>query len=109
MKTVKYYCDVCEKPVSELYGVLKLDLTSPLEPQINACGEFCGFDCAMAWLKKKAGKKMIDPHIGRRVRYKPTNEFGVITSYNDQVVFVRYIGGVHSQATKREDLDYEPQ
>jgi hypothetical protein len=59
---------------------------------------------------------MIEPKetdIGRNVTYignthpdgKP--EYGVITSFNDSVVFVRYDGKQQSQATSREDLEWQ--
>lgn len=33
-------------------------------------------------------------------------EEGVITSFNDAVIFVRYRGDNHSKATSREDLEW---
>jgi|GEM_PF-1317531 len=58
---------------------------------------------------------MIDPHshdIGRAVVYlahhpgaKP--EDGVITSFNEYCVFVRYRGDAHSKGTRREDLEWQ--
>ncbi len=59
---------------------------------------------------------MIEPKeadIGRAVTYtgntylggKP--EYGVITSFNDSAVFVRYDGKQQSQATSREDLKWQ--
>lgn len=59
---------------------------------------------------------MIDPteaDIGRGVYYTGNRypggktEPGVITSFNNAVVFVRYDGKRHSQATSREDLEWE--
>lgn len=58
---------------------------------------------------------MINPtekDIGKKVVYKkytPRQEYGYITSYNDNFVFVNYnekrlIG--YSQATNREDLEW---
>jgi hypothetical protein len=60
---------------------------------------------------------MIDPthdDIGKSVIYtgnrypggKP--ELGVITSFNDHAVFVRYGSDVHSQGTNRTDLEWMP-
>ena len=59
---------------------------------------------------------MIEPtkvDIGRRVLYMRPNrdyggpvEEGVITSFNDHCVFVRYGSGITSQATRREDLEW---
>ena len=54
--------------------------------------------------------KPTEKDIGRNVYYKkrtPEYEFGVITSFNSSYVFVRYDGGNHSQATRREDLEWE--
>ena len=56
---------------------------------------------------------MIDPtekDIGRKVYYTgnyggPIEE-GVITSFNDTCVFVRYGAKYHSEATNREDLEW---
>lgn len=46
--------------------------------------------------------------VGQLVKYLPTDELGVITSYNDSFVFVRYspVNGATSAATKRTDLSY---
>jgi hypothetical protein len=58
---------------------------------------------------------MIDPteqDIGRLVLYTGNRyqdgvkEEGVITSFNDHCVFVRYGGAKHSQATSRSDLEW---
>lgn len=47
---------------------------------------------------------------GRGVVYEPYSgaqaEDGVITSFNDVFVFVRYAGDQHSKATRREDLKW---
>lgn len=57
---------------------------------------------------------MIDPFkpdIGRRVAYTSfvgsPPEFGVITSFNPDYVFVKYDGDAHSKATLRENLEWE--
>lgn len=58
---------------------------------------------------------MINPtekDIGRGVIYQGSHpnaelEPGLITSFNDSAVFVRYDGKRHSQATGREDLRWE--
>lgn len=57
---------------------------------------------------------MIDPKqtdIGRGVIYQgghpDDREYGVITSFNDHVVWVRYGKSRTSQATSREDLTWE--
>ncbi len=45
--------------------------------------------------------------IGRNVTYIPEyngKEFGIITSFNDVNVFVRYGSDTYSKATRREDL-----
>ena len=49
------------------------------------------------------------PEIGNYVIYFPiknsvANEVGVITSFNDNYIFVRYGYDKHSKATKRENL-----
>lgn len=52
---------------------------------------------------------MIDPRdsdIGREVIYIRNGDFGVITSYNDHMVFVRYNGDQGSMGTRRKDLDW---
>lgn len=49
----------------------------------------------------------IDKDIGRRVTYRPIVgdvQEGIITSFNDYCIFVRYGTSVTSQATFREDL-----
>lgn len=55
----------------------------------------------------------IDPKrtdVGRRVLYCPyvgaAPEPGVITSFNDAYVFVRYDGDAFSKATDRADLEW---
>ena len=57
--------------------------------------------------------KGIDPtpsDVGRMVIYRTAPNFeaenGVITSYNDTCVFVRYCGLSQSQPTSRCDLDF---
>ena len=58
---------------------------------------------------------MIDPQerdIGRKVIYAREDpyrdtEYGVITSFNDHVVFVRYGLGSTSAATERQDLEWD--
>lgn len=58
---------------------------------------------------------MIDPRPedeGRRVVYVVRRvprhaDVGVVTSWNDKYVFVRYGGDVGSKATRREDLHWE--
>lgn len=48
--------------------------------------------------------------IGRKVVYrigKDNEETGVITSYNDYGVFVRYGNNTGSQSTHRADLEWE--
>jgi hypothetical protein len=56
---------------------------------------------------------MIDPKpadIGRKVVYRDRTgwkvEEGVIMSFNDTCVFVRYGADTGSRATRREDLDW---
>ncbi len=60
---------------------------------------------------------MINPKeedIGRTVIYKSSHwasnnppETGIITSFNEYVVFVRYGSDKHSKATLKADLSYE--
>ena len=57
---------------------------------------------------------MIEPteqDIGRKVvytgNYNGPLEYGVITSFNDAVVFVRYGAKQNSEATNRSDLEWE--
>ena len=52
--------------------------------------------------------RVTENDVGRTVVYKPEREKeeGVITSYNDSYVFVRYKTSSTSQATSREDLEY---
>ncbi len=57
---------------------------------------------------------MIDPttdDIGREVTYYPRGHrreptIGVITSFNETCVFVRYGADVHSKGTDRRDLEW---
>lgn len=52
---------------------------------------------------------MINPtekDIGRSVIYRRDGDEGVITSFNDHMVFVRYGGAQGSMATRREDLNW---
>ena len=56
---------------------------------------------------------MIEPglaDIGRKVVYRDWSghvvEDGVITSFNNACVFVRYGSDVHSKGTRREDLEW---
>lgn len=59
---------------------------------------------------------MIDPEqkdIGRKAIYRERSGFrigvveeGVITSYNDYFVFVRYGNDTHAKATRRGDLEW---
>lgn len=54
-------------------------------------------------------KKLSNTDIGRKVIYKSHHcdvEEGVITSFNDSFVFVKYGTGSTSQATRREDLNW---
>lgn len=43
--------------------------------------------------------------IGRSVVYKGKEE-GIITSFNDTYVFVRYTGDIRSKATRYIDLEF---
>jgi hypothetical protein len=64
---------------------------------------------------RNTASKMIEPtenDIGRAVVYTGNRypggklEEGVITSFNDYRVFVRYGADFHSKATSRPDLDW---
>lgn len=56
---------------------------------------------------------MIEPRkndIGRKVIYRQGHslqEEGIITSFNNSGVFVRYGNNTGSQSTRREDLEWE--
>jgi hypothetical protein len=51
-----------------------------------------------------------DRDVGRKVVYRDKSghvvEEGVITSYNDCVIFVRYGADAHSKGTRRADLEW---
>lgn len=55
---------------------------------------------------------MINPtkeDIGKSVVYIVAlrkYEYGIITSFNNQYVFVKYTGDNYSKATRREDLEW---
>lgn len=54
--------------------------------------------------------KLTQDDIGRLVIYRQGSELeerGVITSFNDNYIFVRYNGDVNSKATNSWDLQYE--
>lgn len=51
--------------------------------------------------------------VGRLVIYQRESSqtgcrFGIITSFNDYCVFVRYGEDQHSKGTRREDLEWAP-
>lgn len=51
-----------------------------------------------------------DKDIGKRVAYinlDKSREYGVITSFNEIIVFVRYGGDIRSKATNYFDLEWE--
>ncbi len=53
----------------------------------------------------------VDKDIGRRVIYRPShdpysNESGIITSFSDNLVFVRYGADTWSKGTYRRDLHW---
>lgn len=56
------------------------------------------------------GIKVTDADIGRAVIYRAAPNFepeqGVITSFNDKYVFVRYGSGLRGVATDPDDLDW---
>jgi hypothetical protein len=75
----------------------------------HALHQFLGREVADMGMKPRG----IDPtqgDIGRKVVYRAAPNYepeeGVITSFNDRVVFVRYGSGVTSAATERCDLDW---
>lgn len=52
--------------------------------------------------------KIENVEIGRKVIYKSfgKTEFGVITSFNEKYVFVRYGNDINSKSTRPSDLEY---
>jgi len=46
--------------------------------------------------------------IGRKVKYinNKKAEYGIINSFNDSIIFVKYDGDIHSKGTRPEDLKY---
>lgn len=51
-----------------------------------------------------------DKDIGRRVIYRPSHgdpTTGIISSFSDKFVFVRYSEGDTAAATKRKDLEWD--
>jgi hypothetical protein len=50
------------------------------------------------------------PELNKSVIYSPPGRYfkeeGIITGFNEAVVFVRYRGDLHSKATRYEDLIY---
>lgn len=55
-----------------------------------------------------------DADIGRRVAYtgnalirRGRLDYGIITSFNVHLVFVRYGAGTNSAGTRREDLEWD--
>ena len=55
--------------------------------------------------------EVTDHDIGRAVIYRPLDnepERGIITSFNERFVFVRYSDDSQSKATQRRDLEYAP-
>ena len=64
-------------------------------------------------MRNRIAPRGIEPDpidIGRKVVYRTAPNYeaeeGVITSFNDMVVFVRYGANVSTQATARHDLDW---
>lgn len=53
--------------------------------------------------EKDVGRQVI--YIGNRV-WGGADEEGVITSFNEHTIFVRYTGDTGSKGTKREDLEW---
>ena len=51
-KTTAYTCDECHQPVSSLYGVLRVIITSETEPQTNDDLDLCGFNCLEKFAKR---------------------------------------------------------
>lgn len=56
------------------------------------------------------GIKVVEADIGRAVVYRTAPNFepeqGVITSFNDRCVFVRYGNSIRGVATNPDDLDW---
>ena len=59
---------------------------------------------------KPKGIKPTDADVGRAVVYRTAPQYlpeqGVITSFNDKYVFVRYGAKINSEATDPSDLDF---
>jgi len=55
-------------------------------------------------------KELTESDKGKEVRYtsygREIVEYGVITSWNDQYVFVEYLGERHSKATDPRTLEF---
>lgn len=57
-------------------------------------------------------EKLTEQDKGRRVRWKEgkglfREEYGVITSYNERYVFVRYGSDAHSKGTSPTELEFD--
>ncbi|MDR1176919.1 MAG: hypothetical protein LBK83_15775 [Treponema sp.] len=52
--------------------------------------------------------KLIEKDKGREVVFDdgPKREFGIISSWNERFVFVKYNGSQHGKATRPEDLRF---
>ncbi len=48
--TIIYTCDVCKKPVTEMYGVLRVTVRGEKEPDVNADLELCSLSCLEDWV-----------------------------------------------------------
>jgi hypothetical protein len=81
--------------------------------------------CMARWLAQSAGSRhaaegeprhlelsaLTKAEVGRRVVYRAqhadaVDEHGVISSWNDEYVFVRYGADIHTKATNPEDLEW---
>lgn len=51
-------------------------------------------------------KYIYSPEQRPRPPYKVKREVGIITSFNERFVFVRYDGETQSRATRRKDLEW---
>lgn len=47
-----YTCDVCKKPVSEMFGVLRVSIRGEKEKETDADLELCGFCCLETWIDR---------------------------------------------------------
>lgn len=54
--TIEYTCDVCWRPVTEVFGVLRVSIRGQQEPDVNAELELCSLDCLARYIDKRRVK-----------------------------------------------------